>query len=156
MTTSLRVERATLDEIFRHAREVDPDECCGAIVTRAGRDEVWRLRNVQNELHAQDPVRYPRTARTAYALGRADVERVDAAALGRPDVGTLKALYHSHSKHGAYFSGEDRAQAMFGDEPTYPDVIYLVVSDARERGEARAFRWDAGARDFVELPIELL
>lgn len=153
--TGLTLARAALDEILRHAREVDPDECCGAIVVRQGRDEVWRLRNVQNELHARDPVAHPRTARTAYALGRADVERVDAATLDDPAVGELKAIYHSHSKNGAYFSGEDRAQAMFGDEPTYPDVAYLVVSDAREPGEARAFRWSEGDRDFVEVPVEL-
>lgn len=153
--TGLTLDRALLDDILRHAREADPDECCGVVVTRGGRDEVWRLRNVQNELHARDPAAHPRTARTAYALGREDVERVDAATLGEPEVGDLKAIYHSHSKNGAYFSGEDRAQAMFGDEPTYPDVAYLVVSDARTQGEARAFRWSDADRDFVEVPIEL-
>jgi len=153
--TPLALARDLLDDVLRHAREADPDECCGVVVARAGRDEVWRLRNVQNELHARDPVAHPRTARTAYALGREDVERVDAATLGKPAIGALKAIYHSHSKHGAYFSGEDRAQAMFGDEPTYPDVAYLVVSDARERGEARAFRWSETDRDFVEVPLVL-
>jgi len=152
--TPLRLAATALDEVIGHAREVDPDECCGVVVARGGRDEIWRLRNVQNELHARDPVAHPRTARTAYALGREDVERVDAATLGDPAVGDLKAIYHSHSKNGAYFSGEDRAQAMFGDEPTYPDVAYLVVSDAREQGEARAFRWSEADRDFVEVPIE--
>jgi proteasome lid subunit RPN8/RPN11 len=110
---------------------------------------------VQDELHARDPALHPRTARTAYALGREDVERVDAATLSKPEIGALKIIYHSHSKNGAYFSGEDRAQAMFGDEPTYPGIAYLVVSDARERGEARAFRWSEADRDFVEVPIEL-
>ena len=45
---------------------------------------------------------------------------------------------------------------MFGDEPAYPEVTYLVVSDSRTPGEARAFRWDETARDFVELPVELV
>jgi proteasome lid subunit RPN8/RPN11 len=153
--TVLTLARAALDEVLRHAREADPDECCGVVVAREGRDEVWRLRNVQDELHARDPALHPRTARTAYALGREDVERVDAATLSKPEIGALKIIYHSHSKNGAYFSGEDRAQAMFGDEPTYPGIAYLVVSDARERGEARAFRWSEADRDFVEVPIEL-
>ena len=143
----LRLERTALDDVLGHARQTEPDECCGVIVTRGGRDEVWRMRNVQDELHARDPVTYPRTARTAYALGREDIERLDAAA--------PKVIYHSHTKNGAYFSGEDRARAMFMDEPTYPDVAYLVVSDARSEGEAKAFRWDDGLRDFVEIPIEL-
>jgi proteasome lid subunit RPN8/RPN11 len=145
--STLTLERTSLDEVLRHARETDPDECCGAIVIRDGRDEVWRLRNVQNELHAQDPEAHPRTARTAYALGREDTERIDGA--------TLKVIYHSHSKNGAYFSGEDRARAMFGDEPMYPDVAYLVVSDARAPDEARAFRWSEDECDFVEVPIEV-
>lgn len=145
---ALRIERRALDEILAHARETEPDECCGVIVARAGRDEVWRMRNVQNELHQRDPHTYPRTARTAYALGREDIERLDAA--------SPKVIYHSHTKTGAYFSGEDRARAMFMDEPTYPDVAYLVVSDARSPGEAKAFRWDDAVRDFVETPIELV
>ena len=144
--TALRIERRALDEIFAHAREAAPDECCGVVVERADRDEVWRMRNVQNDLHAQDPVMHPRTARTAYALGRADIERLDAAA--------PKVIYHSHTKNGAYFSGEDRARAMFMDEPMYPDVAYLVVSDARVPDEAKAFRWDATQGDFVEVPVE--
>jgi proteasome lid subunit RPN8/RPN11 len=147
VTAPLRLERRALDEVLAHAREIDPDECCGVVVARDGRDEVWRMRNVQDELHARDPVANPRTARTAYALGREDIERLDAAA--------PKVIYHSHTKNGAYFSGEDRARAMFMDEPAYPDVAYLVVSDARTPGEARAFRWDEGARDFVEVAVEL-
>jgi proteasome lid subunit RPN8/RPN11 len=153
---ALRIERQALDLVLAHARATAPDECCGAIVARAGRDEVWRLRNVQNELHARDPVTFPRTARTAYALGREDTERLDTATLGKPDVGALKAIYHSHTKNGAYFSGEDRARAMFMDEPTFPEVAYLVVSDARLEGEAKAFRWDDGQRDFADVGIELV
>jgi proteasome lid subunit RPN8/RPN11 len=142
----LRLERRALAEIFAHAREAAPDECCGAVVERGGRDEVWRMRNVQDDLHAQDPVTHPRTARTAYALGLKDIERLDSAA--------PKVIYHSHTKNGAYFSGEDRARAMFMDEPMYPDVTYLVVSDARIPDEAKAFRWDAEQADFVEVAIE--
>lgn len=153
---ALRIERGVLAVVLAHAREMHPDECCGAIVERAGRDEAWRMRNVQNELHARDPVAFPRTAQTAYALGREDTERLDAATLGKPDVGTLKAIYHSHSKNGAYFSGEDRARAMFMDEPTYPDVAYLVISDARTEGEVKAFRWDDTQRDFAEVPVEIV
>jgi proteasome lid subunit RPN8/RPN11 len=145
--TPLRLARAALDDMLAHARETAPDECCGVVVVRDGRDEVWRLRNVQDELHARDPVTNPRTARTAYALGREDIERLDAA--------SPKVLYHSHTKNGAYFSGEDRARAMFMDEPAYPEVAYVVVSDARVPGEAKAFRWSEAERDFVEVPIDL-
>src|SRR5204862_171803 len=101
----------------------------------------------------------------AFAVARAEgVELAwpDAAAdrdvfYGRlvPPRARVKAFYHSHTRVGAYFSGEDRARAMFGDEPAYPEVTYVVVSDSRTPGEVRAFRWDEGARDFVEVPIEV-
>jgi len=143
-----------LDAVLAHARETHPDECCGALVRKAGRLEAWRLQNVQNELHRRDPAANPRTAVTAYALGVADVERLDGARAGDPAVGTLEAIYHSHTKVGAYFSGEDRARAMFGDEPLYPEIAWLVVSDSRETGEARAFRWDDEQRDFLEVAVD--
>ena len=67
----------------------------------------------------------------------------------------MKVFYHSHAVRGSYFSGEDHARAMFGEDPAYPDVVYVVVSDAREPGEARAFQWDDASQDFVEIPIEV-
>jgi adenylyltransferase/sulfurtransferase len=151
----LTLDGETLDAVLAHARETAPDECCGAILARAGRLETWRFTNVQNELHRRDPAANPRTAATAYALGVRDVERVDAARAGDARVGRLLAIYHSHTKVGAYFSGEDRARAMFGDEPLYPEIAWLVVSDSRQPGEARAFRWDDAGRDFVEVPVRL-
>ena len=134
----LKIGRVVLDAVLAHARETHPEECCGALVRKQETLEAWRLQNVQNELHRRDPAGNPRTAVTAYAIGVADVERLDGARAGDPAVGTLEAIYHSHTKVGAYFSGEDRARAMFGDEPLYPEIAWLVVSDSRETGEARA------------------
>jgi proteasome lid subunit RPN8/RPN11 len=151
----LKIGRAVLDAVLAHARETHPDECCGALVRKQGTLEAWRLQNVQNELHRRDPAGNPRTAVTAYALGVKDVQRLDAARAGDAAIGTLEAIYHSHTKVGAYFSGEDRARAMFGDEPLYPEIAWLVVSDSRETGEARAFRWDEERRDFVEVPVDV-
>ena len=44
---------------------------------------------------------------------------------------------------------------MFGDEPAYPDVTYVVVSHAFAPGEARAFRWHEAANGFVEVSLEV-
>jgi hypothetical protein len=44
---------------------------------------------------------------------------------------------------------------MFADEPLYPEIAWVVVSDSREPGEARAFRWDETRRDFVEVPVDV-
>ena len=149
----LRLERRALDEILVHARETHPEECCGAVLLRGEHDEVRRFTNVQGRLHRDDPQGNPRGAETAYAPDPGEFFALlqEAEAPGM----RLKAFYHSHTRVGAYFSGEDRARAMFGDEPAYPDVVYLVVSDSRFRGEARAFLWREEARDFVELPLDV-
>jgi proteasome lid subunit RPN8/RPN11 len=150
---ALRLDRAALDAILAHARATQPEECCGAVIETAGGDVVRRFTNVQGRLHRDDPVANPRDAETAYAPE--PKELFAALREGESPGARLKVFYHSHTRVGAYFSGEDRARAMFGDEPSYPDVTYLVVSDSRSPGEARAFRWDDGAQDFVEVPVEI-
>ena len=149
----LKIDRAALDAMHAHGREVHPDECCGAIVERNGADVVHRFTNIQNRLHAENPLETPRDAKTAYTPEPKELFAVIRA--GEQPGACLKVFYHSHSVRGSYFSGEDRARAMFGDDPAYPDVTYIVVSDARERGETRAFKWDEASHDFVEQPIEV-
>jgi proteasome lid subunit RPN8/RPN11 len=150
---ALELERTALEAILGHARETHPKECCGAVVWREGRDVVRRFTNVQDRLHAEDPTANPRGAETAYSPEPRELHAVIEEG-DRPDA-RLKIFYHSHTRIGAYFSAEDRARAMFGDDPAYPDVAYLVVSDSRTRGEARAFRWDDARGDFVEVAITL-
>jgi len=147
----LRLERATLDDMLAHARATHPEECCGAVVTRDGRDIVHRFTNVQSRLHRDDPEANPRDATTAYTPE--PKELFVALREGDAPGARLAVFYHSHTVRGSYFSGEDRARAMFGDDPAYPDVTYVVVSDARTPGEARAFRWSDADRDFVEVEI---
>jgi len=147
----LSLGRAALDEILAHARSTHPEECCGAVLEVGGRDLVRRFTNIQARLHGEDPAANPRDGQTAYTPE--PKELLAALRAGEAPGARLKAFYHSHTRAGAYFSGEDRARAMFGDEPAYPDLAYLVVSDSRTPGEARAFRWEERARDFVEVAI---
>ena len=149
----LRLARTTLEEMLTHARATHPEECCGAVLEIDGRDVVRRFTNIQGRLHREDPAAHPRDAETAYAPEPREL--FAALREGEAPGARVKAFYHSHTRVGAYFSGEDRARAMFGDEPAYPEVAYVVVSDSRTPGEARAFRWSERARDFVEVPIEV-
>ena len=149
----LRLARTALDQMLAHARATHPEECCGAVLELGGRDVVRRFTNIQGRLHREDPAAHPRDAETAYAPEPREL--FAALREGEAPGARVKAFYHSHTRGGAYFSGEDRARAMFGDEPAYPEVTYVVVSDSRTPGEVRAFRWDEGARDFVEVPIEV-
>jgi proteasome lid subunit RPN8/RPN11 len=149
----LKLEQTTIDAMLAHGRAAHPDECCGAVVERDGRDVVHRFTNIQNRLHVEHPLDYPRDAKTAYTPE--PKELLAAIRAGEAPGARLKVFYHSHAVRGSYFSGEDRARAMFGDEPAYPDVTYIVVSDAREPGEVRAFHWHEATNDFVEVPIEV-
>jgi proteasome lid subunit RPN8/RPN11 len=149
----LKLDRAALDAMHAHGRASHPAECCGAIVERDGRDLVYPFTNIQGRLHAENPAEHPRDATTAYTPE--PKELYGAIRAGEQPGARLKVFYHSHALRGSYFSGEVRARAMFGEDPAYPDVTYVVVSDARERGEARAFRWDEASHDFVEVPIEV-
>jgi proteasome lid subunit RPN8/RPN11 len=151
---TLMITKASLAALLAHASETYPDECCGMIIERNGRQEVVRVSNRQNELHAKDPEQYPRTAAIAYTMGSEAVPILIGAERGEV---TLRAFYHSHPEHDAYFSAEDRTQAMGGwDEPSYPLAAQIVMS-VRDRGvrAVKAFAWDPAVRDFVEIELEI-
>jgi len=148
------LSQKSLATIEAHACDAYPDECCGLIVERDGRDDVVRVTNVQNELHAQDPQQFPRTAAIAYTMGPEA-----APVLMRAERGELRlvAIYHSHPEHDAYFSAEDRTQAFGGwDEPNYPQAGQIVMSvRSRAVRATKVFVWDAASRDFVETPLDI-
>jgi proteasome lid subunit RPN8/RPN11 len=166
---SVRILKDALEKIFEHAVREYPDECCGIITFKAANcndanhadadnknanrndatHTVHACRNVQNVLHAQDAQRYPRDARTAYTIDRAQADAIFAAA--RRDSEEILAFYHSHPDHDAYFSDEDKAvQSVFG-EPEFPDALHVVVSVRMGTiNGVKCFKWD-GKGDFVEV-----
>ncbi len=143
----------TLHQMYTHAKSAFPEECCGFILY-ADEHEFFRpCRNFQNELHRQDPDTHPRDARTAYYIHPDDAIAVI------KEVETqhrqIKALYHSHPNHDAYFSDKDKADATVWGEPIYPETVYVVISIyGTEIRTAKAYIWDKPTSDFVEVPIE--
>jgi adenylyltransferase/sulfurtransferase len=139
-----------LADVFDHARAGYPEEVCGLLVGAPGVvDEVRRCDNRQNALHASDPARFPRDARTAYNLGDADLLYIGRSErTPRP----VQVIYHSHVDVGAYFSAEDVRQAVPPEwgEPAFPGIDYLVI-DAQKDGArlARLFRFSGG--EFVQI-----
>lgn len=143
---------ATVRAIQKHARACYPNECCGLVLRRPGKEKVRRIRNIQDELHARDPVHYPRTARVAYYMEPRQL--LDAQRALEDGGWSQVAIYHSHPDHEAYFSQEDRDRAMAGDEPLYPATAYVVIPlDATSVGEVKVFRWDTDKKDFLEASI---
>jgi len=135
------------ERIAAQAAAEYPAESCGVILARGDERKLMACRNVQNELHARDPERHPRDARTAYYIDPADLLKI-----GRLEGEgyTVAVIYHSHVDAGAYFSETDSRNALLGGEPTYPDATYVVTSVMKGRVDAMAaFRWDATRRDFL-------
>ena len=149
------LDQRAWDEISRHSQEAFPEECCGLIFSDGRFDRVRRVENVQNKLHALDPITYPRTAVIAYAMDPRELESI----LQEEDRAgaTLKAFYHSHPKHEAYFSAEDKAFATPFGEPTFPDAAQIVLSvyDGAVK-DVKAFCWSEQSKDFVEVPLRRL
>ena len=137
------MKRELLEQIYAHARESYPEECCGFLFD----DEVRRVVNRQNELHARDPEHFPRDAKTAYNMGPRDIRALeDSLKTPRP----VRAIYHSHCNVGSYFSAEDKRAATWDGEPLFAGVDYLVVDVQKDgvRG-AKLFRFQNG--DFVQV-----
>ena len=166
-TKVLELQSKTLDQIHAHAKVEFPDECCGIILSDGAREFVRECRNIQNERHAEDSDMYPRNARTAYLIDPNDLIRVHKEAETKNR--QVKAFYHSHPNHDAYFSEKDKADAMAWDEPVYPGAAYVVVSvygtleewAIRKQCDAayvqvkitKTFAWNEADTDFVEVPI---
>ena len=123
---------------------------------------VRAIRNSQDEYHARDPEKFPRTAKTAYHMDGKELNDVFKEA--EEDGWTVAAYYHSHPDRGAYFSEEDRRKAVYqekdettgqsSDKPVWPDNIYLIIGfDGKEIYEFKAFHWDPDVSDFVEAPV---
>jgi proteasome lid subunit RPN8/RPN11 len=146
--------RAACEEISRHAEEAFPDECCGVVFAAVTEDHVHRLSNIQDRLHALDPQTYPRTAAIAYAMDPRELEE----AIDRAERGgaKLKAFYHSHPNHDAYFSEEDKAFATPFGEPTFPGAAQIVVSIYdRVVKKVRVFLWSGEKADFIPVALHL-
>lgn len=149
----IRIPQTLRADMEAHAVDEYPNECCGYIT---GTDDpvswlVHRCRNIQNELHAQNPGRYPNDARTAYVFSAEDMEHLFFGASDRPEERVI-GFYHSHPDHPAYFSEKDRMEALV--DWIQPEPFYLVISvlDGTAR-EMKAFSWSEQTRTFDELEI---
>ncbi|HYY24727.1 MAG TPA: Mov34/MPN/PAD-1 family protein [Candidatus Udaeobacter sp.] len=148
----LTLSETAWSEISRHAEDTFPEECCGVVFSNDKIDQVCRLKNIQNKLHAVDPQTHPRNATIAYNM---DQNELQSAILEANKIGfKLKAFYHSHPNHDPYFSMEDRQGATPFGEPTYPEAAQIVVSIyGRTVKQICAFAWSDTRKDFVEISM---
>lgn len=142
------------NEMFVHAKETYPAECCGILTADAsGSLTVHKCENIQDKLHAADPQTHPRTSKLAYRMDDMQVMRIQQSA--EKEGGQMVAIYHSHIDVDAYFSEEDQNAAMFFGEPAYPGVVYPVipVKEGHVDKEGRkVFQWDDETSTFEQIP----
>ncbi len=151
------IPRAVFDRMVDCAEKDYPEETCGLVFGPAGdvdgELDVVPMENIQNRLHAEDPETYDRDARTAYQFDSLAFERIRRE---REEAGhALRAIYHSHPEHDAYFSEKDRRDAApAGWGPLFPDAVYIVFS-VRDRRvvDVKGFAWSEDAGDFVDVEV---
>jgi proteasome lid subunit RPN8/RPN11 len=136
----IKLLRAHVEEMYGHAREASPAECCGLIGgSGAGRAQsVYRLSNV-----AHDPL-------TAY---EAAPEELFAAQKRMRERGEkLLGIYHSHPRAREPLPSETDVRLAY-----YPSAIYLIIGLGGGEATLRAFRisereslWEQIAFEVVE------
>jgi proteasome lid subunit RPN8/RPN11 len=156
--TSIGISAAAMGAMRAHAEEGYPDESWGILFESPDGEIARRMTNVQNALHAEDPERHPRDARTAYAPD--PQELMEANRDGDRPGWRIAVFYHSHPEHDAYFSDTDKTRALWGGDvamgPAYPGACYVVLSvRARATCDVKAFAWDEAAADFREIGLEV-
>ena len=145
---SAPLPRDLLLEVFQHARECYPEECCGLLT---GVDlelpvRVVRCTNVQNTRVARGESDLD--ARRAFSIDEQELLNALRAADQREE--RLVVIYHSHVDTAAYLSFTDLEAALGPDRrPLYAGTAQLVVS-VQESGVlgAALFAWDESAQRF--------
>jgi proteasome lid subunit RPN8/RPN11 len=144
----MRINNDILDEIFQHAIDKYPEECCGMVSGKGDIQRVHFCANIQNKLHQEYPELNPRDAKTAYQIDRIEAERIFASLKKNQE--DIIAFFHSHIEHDAYFSDIDvAAQTVFG-EPEFPNALQIVISvKKRKISDMKCFKWDKASGDFI-------
>jgi len=146
---SVEIPRRILNDLYSHAIQSLPEECCGLII---GVDEerfqrLVRCRNEMTMRHRQDPVEYPRDGSEAFYMNSLDymMAHEEAEAQGT----RVTAVYHSHVGVGAYLSGMDLAYAVSASFP-FPDADHIVVAVFDRKVDSVAFfRKDGEDQSFL-------
>ena len=135
---SVEVPRRILNELYSHALETLPEECCGLIVGGDEKpfEELVRCRNEMTLRHKEEPLEFPRDGSSAFFMNPLDYMRVHEAAEARGR--RVTAVYHSHVGVGAYLSEMDLAHAASELFP-FPGAGHIVVAVVDQKIDSVAF-----------------
>jgi [CysO sulfur-carrier protein]-S-L-cysteine hydrolase len=114
--------REHLDEMFAHARELSPAECCGLIGgSKKKAQTVYRLRNVARDRR----IGYEAAPEELFAAQRLMRERGE----------QLFGIYHSHPRSHEPIPSETDVRLAY-----YPSAIYFIIGLGSHTETLRAFR----------------
>src|SRR5262245_1892791 len=105
---NLEISSYVLEMMIYRAEQDYPEETCGVVIGPKGKSKaigVFPIKNIQNDLHRQEPQQYTRDAKTAYFMDPKELKIVEKEAEHKNF--EIKIIYHSHPDHGVYFSEED-------------------------------------------------
>ena len=138
-----------LNELFTHALETRPEECCG-LVTGVDGDlylRAHRCRNTMTLQNRNDPENFPRDGTEAYYMSEVDYLRAQKEAEARGE--RVTAVYHSHVAAGVYLSEMDQDFANHELFP-FPDAAQIVLAVGVQKVDrvlsAGIFERDASGR----------
>jgi proteasome lid subunit RPN8/RPN11 len=141
----VRLSRALLDAMGRHARATYPDECCGFLVAlpdppeEAGPRQIVDARPALNEFAGE--------RRRRFLLQPEELRAAERRLEGTGQV--VAGFYHSHPDHPA-------RPSLYDQQHAWPWYSYLVLSVASGAvGETRAFELDPESGEFHEVLLSV-
>jgi len=119
----ISLTQAQAEELFAHAREADPNECCGLVGGNSdgAGQSVYRLRNL-----AANPL-------VTYEAAPEDLFNAQRAMRARGE--HLLAIYHSHPRAADPYPSETDVRLAY-----YPTAVYLIVGLGNQEPQLKAFR----------------
>ena len=147
----LEIPRDILEQIYRQAREVFPEECCGWLAGPPDGQGVTIVRACENAQAAGGhPTAADRPAETAYVFKDEDLLEL---ALSFDTDSPARIIYHSHPNGMAYLSETDRSVATspWGGEPAYPVQQLVIGIDPATVREAALFAWSCEEDGFIQI-----
>lgn len=147
----LEVPRNIIEQIYQHAREVFPEECCGWLAGAPGGEGVTTVRACENVQNAGNhPIAADRPAETAYVFKAEDLLELSRSF---DTDSQARIIYHSHPNGMAYLSEVDRSVATspWGGEPAFPVQQLVIGIDAAAVREAALYAWSEEEGGFVQI-----
>jgi proteasome lid subunit RPN8/RPN11 len=120
----LLIPRTVLDTVVAHAREAQPNECCGLL--------AGLMDGETGRVTLQFPLRNDLLSPTAFATNPRDM--LDASKAMRADGTDVLAIYHSHPTSAPVPSRKDIERNSWG-----VSVVHLIVGLGGTQPEIRAW-----------------